>query len=178
MFDQLSTTTTTPPQVLESYIGLGLSINVWPVKHHYHHPTSSIGIMYWVSSVHRCLKIKHHYHHPTSNIGIMYWVRSVHQCLTNQAPLVPPHLVLGISDPTWILMYYIMKPNIILILYMTTWPRGNFMRERRTILTSNGSDTIASLALSAKDAIVLMVLVKGFSSGSPFYWTGGFNPTP
>ena len=29
-------------QILVLCIGLGLSINVWPVKHHYHHPTS-----YW-----------------------------------------------------------------------------------------------------------------------------------
>ena len=66
-FNQSSITTTTPPRigimywvwsvrqcltsqaplppphlVLELCIGLGLSVKVWPVKHHYHHPTS-----YW-----------------------------------------------------------------------------------------------------------------------------------
>ena len=65
MFDKSSTTTTTPPHigimywvrsvhqsltsqaplppphlVLELCIGLGPSINVWPVKHHYHHLTN------------------------------------------------------------------------------------------------------------------------------------------
>ena len=85
MFDQSSTTTTTPPRI-------------W--------------IMYWVSFIR--LK-HHYHHHPLPplNIGIIYGFRSVPHCSTSQAP-PPPHLNPPYPTLVpFLWRYYVLQPNII-----------------------------------------------------------------
>ena len=93
-----------------------LSMKVWPVKHHYHHPTS-----YWNHVLGKVCPSNIEQSSTTTTtpprIGIMYWVRSVHRTFSSQAPLPPPHLVLelciglGLSVKVWPVKHHYHHPT-------------------------------------------------------------------
>ena len=103
-----------PHLVLELCIGLGLAINVWPVKHHYHWNTLELCI--WLGFTIIVCPVKHHYHYPTTYWNYVFgW--SVYHCLTSQAPLPLPNLVLelciwlGLSINVWPVKHHYHYPT-------------------------------------------------------------------